>query len=54
MALEGPAKLYKWERSRTLLYVSAKVAGDSAFPFRPSDKLTVRIEKGKLVVEKEK
>ena len=54
MALQGKGKLHHPQSSRTVIYVSAKVAGDSAFPFQPGDDLVIRIDTkaGRLIVEK--
>ena len=52
MALEGSGKVHSPEASRTIIYVSQRVASDSAFPFKPGDELTVRIEGKRLVIEK--
>lgn len=54
MTLEGRGKLARPEGKRTLIYVSAKVASDSQFPFKPGDELLIRIDGKKLVVEKAK
>lgn len=52
MVLEGPGRLERPEASRTRIYISTKVAEDSAFPFKPGDRLVVRIDGKRLVVEK--
>lgn len=54
MALEGSGRFLRYERSRTLIYISTKVCEDSNFPFKPGDELRIRIDpKGKrLVVER--
>jgi hypothetical protein len=54
MVLEAPGRLLHPESSRTLIYVSQKVASDSAFPFEAGDELRIRIDKenSRLVVEK--
>lgn len=54
MALEGSGRLLKVEASRTLIYVSQKVASDSAFPFKAGEPLHVRIDPDgrRLVIEK--
>lgn len=54
MALEGPGRLERPEASRTRIYVSAKVAEDSAFPFKRGDKLFIRIDGKRLVIERAK
>jgi len=52
MALTGMGRLLDAETSRTLIYISQKVANDSAFPFKSGDQLLITIDSGKLVVEK--
>lgn len=54
MALQGPGKLIRVETSRTIIYISQRVATDSQFPFRASDPLWIRIDKGgrRLTIEK--
>lgn len=37
-----------------MIYVSAKVAGDSAFPFKPGDDLRIQIDGKRLIIEKAK
>lgn len=53
MTLEAHGRLLHPESSRTLIYVSQKVASDSAFPFEAGDELVVRIDKEneRLIVE---
>lgn len=53
MVLEGHGRLQQSEASRTLIYVSQKVASDSAFPFEAGQKLVVRIDqqRGRLIIE---
>lgn len=53
MVLEGHGRLFEAESSRTLIYVSQKVASDSTFPFEHGDKLNVRIEPDaqRLIIE---
>ena len=53
MALEGKGRFLKSESSRSLIYVSQKVAQDSAFPFKPGQELVIRIDerRGRLIVE---
>lgn len=54
MSLKGSARLIQAEKSRTLLYISQRVAADSAFPFLPGEPLTVTIDADneRLVVER--
>lgn len=53
MALEAPGRLHHPESSRTLIYVSQKVASDSQFPFERGQDLWIRIdpEGERLIVE---
>jgi hypothetical protein len=44
MVLAGPGRFLKSESSRSLIYVSQKVAQDSAFPFAPGAELIIRID----------
>lgn len=54
MTLEAHGRLLHPESSRTLIYVSQKVASDSAFPFEAGDKLRIRIDpdEDRLIVER--
>lgn len=54
MALEGKGRFLQSEGSRSLIYISQKVAQDSTFPFGPGDELIVRIDPGhnRIIVEK--
>lgn len=54
MTLEGDGRLLEPEASKTLIYVSQKVASDSAFPFKTGDPLLVRIDpkNERLIIEK--
>lgn len=54
MVLEGAGKYHKSEASRAIIYVSQKLASDSAFPFTHKDDLRIVIDvKGKrLIIEK--
>lgn len=54
MASEGPGRFVSYEKSRTLIYISKKVADDSAFPFRPGEELWVKIDGKRVVIEKAK
>lgn len=54
MPLSGLGRVMQVEDNRTLLYISQRVATDSAWPFRPGERVIVRIEadKQRIVVEK--
>jgi hypothetical protein len=50
--LIGESKIVKHLKANTLYFlVPAKVAGDSAFPFKGGDTITVRIENNGLRIE---
>jgi hypothetical protein len=51
MALQKVTKIYQ-TRGRLYIYIPSDVAKDSQFPFEAGDKIKVRIDKGKLVIEK--
>lgn len=53
MVLEGDGRLLEPEASRTLIYVSQKIASDSAFPFESGQALRVRIDPDnqRLIIE---
>lgn len=51
MVLEGRGRVVQPERSRTLVYLPARLVQDSQFPFEPGQEVVVRIERGRLVVE---
>lgn len=54
MALDGPGRFVSYEKSRTLIYISKKIADASAFPFEAGDQLVVHIDAddGRLIIEK--
>lgn len=53
MAREGKGKIIAKQGASTLyLSISAKVASDSAFPFKPGEEVTVRVTGGGLAVAK--
>lgn len=56
MTLEGDGRLLEPQASKTLIYVSQKVASDSAFPFEAGEPLWLRIdpENEELIVGKAK
>lgn len=56
MSLNGSARLIQAEKSRTLLYVSQRVAADSAFPFKAGEPLvvTIDVEGERLIIERAK
>lgn len=52
MAREAKAKIFK-VKSRHTIYLRTDLVNDSTFPFKIGEPLTIRIENGKLVIEKE-
>ena len=52
MALEGNGSVYEHAKGRVVVYIPAAVRNDSQFPFDIGDKVKVRIQGKKLVVEK--
>ena len=53
MALEGETKMYS-SSGRHSIYVPARLVNDSVFPFKLGEKLMIRIEENRVVVEKAK
>jgi len=49
---EAITRLWGRENRRVGLYIPKELYRDSAFPFRVGDELRLRIEDGKLVIEK--
>ena len=55
MVLEAEGKLTSNPRGRTgILYIPSSIMIDSAFPFPVPSRVRVKIEDGKLVIEKVK
>ncbi|MDD8019459.1 MAG: hypothetical protein PHP42_13885 [Bacteroidota bacterium] len=52
MSLEGEGAIYEHAKGRVVVYIPAKVRSDSAFPFEIGQKVKIRIDGKKLVVEK--
>jgi len=51
--IEGIGKISFASRSKTsILYIPADMTKDSAFPFKHGERVKIRIEDGKLVIEK--
>jgi len=53
MVLEGETKIYR-SNGRHSIYIPAGLVNDSAFPFTLQDKLLIRIEGERIIVEKAK
>jgi hypothetical protein len=52
MSLEGEGAIYEHAKGRIVVYIPAKVRSDSAFPFEIGEKVNIRIDGKKLIVEK--
>ena len=52
MTIEGKGSIYQHAKGRLVIYIPADVSKDSAFPFEVSEKVKVRIDGKKIVVEK--
>lgn len=50
--LEGSGRVIQAGSGGMAVYVSTDVTADSQFPFKQGDRVKVRIEKGKLIVER--
>ena len=53
MVLQGETRMYRSD-GRHSIYIPAGLVKDSAFPFTLDDELQIRIESGRLIVEKAK
>jgi len=51
MVIETTIKIYKVD-SRHSIYLPKDFINDSAFPFKPKEKLIAKIENNKIVIEK--
>lgn len=54
MSIQGHGKICEYMKGRVFVYVPADVRKDSAFPFRIGEKVRVRIDGERLIVEKAK
>lgn len=52
MALKGKGSIYQHVKGKMYVYIPAVVRDDSAFPFKPGEKVTVNIDGNKLVIKK--
>jgi hypothetical protein len=50
MATQVDARIHRAGGNRHFLYLRSDLMGDSSFPFEAGDEVTIRIEKGCLVV----
>jgi len=51
MVLQGETKIYT-SGGRHSIYIPSRLVSDSAFPFVVGEKLTIRIENDRIIVEK--
>jgi hypothetical protein len=51
MVLQGETKIYM-SGSRRSMYIPSGLINDSAFPFTTGERLTIRIEGDRIIVEK--
>lgn len=51
MAKEGTGTVYAINK-KTWIYIPLSVSDDSAFPFKKGDKVKIRIEGKKLIIER--
>ncbi len=54
MSTEGHGSFYEHAKGRLVLYIPADVRKDSRFPFKVGERVRVRIDARRLVVEKAK
>lgn len=52
MSLKGKGSVYMHAKDRMVIYIPSEVRKDSAFPFEVGEKLEIKIDKKRLVVEK--
>ncbi len=52
MSTEGHGSLYEHAKGRLVLYIPADVRKDSRFPFKVGEKVRVRVDGKRLLVEK--
>lgn len=53
MTIEAKTTLIPHKKAKTLyLTIPASIADDSAFPFKPGDKVNIIIKEKKLIIEK--
>jgi len=53
MVLEGKGSIYEHVKGRIVVYIPTAVHKDSQFPFEVGEKVNIKIEDGRLIVEKE-
>ncbi|MFA5771677.1 MAG: hypothetical protein WC974_02990 [Thermoplasmata archaeon] len=52
MSLEGIGRVLEPTKGRIMVYIPADVHKDSTFPFKPKEKVRIRIDEDKVVIEK--
>lgn len=52
MVAEVKTKIYTNRQGKVFIFLPKKLTQDSAFPFQPGDQIIIRIEGGRLVIEK--
>ncbi len=52
MSTEGYGSFYEHAKGRLVLYIPADVKKDSRFPFEVGERVRIRIDRERLVVEK--
>jgi hypothetical protein len=52
MSTEGMGSFYEHAKGRLVLYIPADVRKDSLFPFKVGERVRIRIDRRKLIVDK--
>ena len=52
VVLQGKGKVHEPIKGRLRIYIPSDVHKDSAFPFKPKEDVTIRIEGKRLIIEK--
>jgi hypothetical protein len=52
MTTQGHGSFYEHAKGRLVLYIPSDLRKDSAFPFRVGEKVRIRIDGKRLIVEK--
>jgi hypothetical protein len=54
MALQGKGTIYRHVKGKMYVYIPASVRDDSQFPFEVGEKVNIRIDNNRIIVEKNK
>jgi len=54
MLTEGHGSFYEHAKGRLVLYIPSDVRKDSGFPFKVGERVRIRIDRRRLIVEKSK